>query len=143
MPVHGGRIDRFDEFLSSAIRNKPDGISDDIVKRLVYMYGSTYLDILKYLASGIDMGQTISPGSRVLRAEIPYAIREEMAEKLSDVVFRRTDMGFTDGPGEGALEACAVIMAKEMGWEDNRVQREIEEVKKFILMRGAQSLVTH
>jgi glycerol-3-phosphate dehydrogenase len=65
----------------------------------------------------------------LLRAEVLHGVREEMAHKLVDVVFRRTTLGITGGLGSACLETCAAIMAKELSWDTSRTQREEEEVR--------------
>jgi glycerol-3-phosphate dehydrogenase len=57
-------------------------------------------------------------------------MREEMAQKLSDVVFRRTDLGTAAMPGEDALTSCANLMAAEKGWKQERIKAELAEVRK-------------
>jgi hypothetical protein len=51
-----------------------------------------------------------------------------MAQKLADVVFRRTDLGTGGYPGEVALMQCAELMTTELGWTENRVRQELDEV---------------
>lgn len=65
----------------------------------------------------------------LLEAEVLYAVREEMARKLADVIFRRTTLGIDGDPGDTRLRACAVIIAGELGWDAGRTQRDIEEVR--------------
>ena len=71
------------------------------------------------------------PGSTVTKAEVVHAIREEMAQKLGDIVFRRTNLGTGGDPGEPALRECADLMASECGWDEGRLQKEIKEVRTF------------
>jgi glycerol-3-phosphate dehydrogenase len=85
--------------------------------------------VIKYLKVNDSMGERIG-GSAVLRAEIFHAIQKEMALKLSDVVFRRTGLATGENPGDSALSVCGEIMAMEMGWSQQRLNEEIEEVKK-------------
>jgi glycerol-3-phosphate dehydrogenase len=51
-----------------------------------------------------------------------------MAIKLSDVVFRRTDIATGSNPGDAALRECAHLMADRLGWDDKKVEAEIQEV---------------
>ncbi len=51
-----------------------------------------------------------------------------MVFKLSDVVFRRTDLGAGGNPGDQALRTCADIVAKELGWTADQAKRELLEV---------------
>jgi glycerol-3-phosphate dehydrogenase len=52
-----------------------------------------------------------------------------MALKLSDVIFRRTDLGTAGYPGDDALTRCAEIMGKELGWNRQRIGKELQEVQ--------------
>jgi glycerol-3-phosphate dehydrogenase len=52
-----------------------------------------------------------------------------MAQKLTDVVLRRTELGSAGHPGATAALACAESMASELGWNENRMKKEIEELR--------------
>lgn len=71
-------------------------------------------------------GLESSPGAGA--EEIARIVREEMAVKLTDVVFRRTRLGAFPGPERTAVEAAACVMAAELGWDLTRQQAEIESV---------------
>jgi glycerol-3-phosphate dehydrogenase len=63
-----------------------------------------------------------------MRAEVRYAVREEMAQRLSDVVFRRTELGTAGIPGDEVLSECAAVMQGEFGWSSARVAQECQLV---------------
>ena len=85
-------------------------------------------------------GATIG-ASRTVGAEVIHAVREEMAHKLADCVFRRTDLGTAGHPGEDALERCARLMGEELGWSSERRELELAEVRsRFPGDHGAGSL---
>jgi glycerol-3-phosphate dehydrogenase len=71
----------------------------------------------------------------LIRAEVLHGIREEMAQKLTDVVFRRTSLAIVGNQGDDVLRSTAAIMSKELGWDDIRTQREISEVKTVLSVR--------
>jgi len=71
-----------------------------------------------------------TPGATPGTEAIVHAVREEMAVKLSDVVYRRTDIGAFPGPTRGVVEAAASQMAGELGWELTRQGEEIEAVMR-------------
>jgi glycerol-3-phosphate dehydrogenase len=72
--------------------------------------------------------------STVLKAEVVHAVREEMAERIGDVVFRRTDFGTGGHPGEEALQECARMMASLLGWDGNRIREEIDDARNDFLL---------
>lgn len=51
----------------------------------------------------------------------------KMTVKLSDVVFRRTDLGAASCSSLKHLKAAAKIMADELGWDGNKQDMEINE----------------
>ncbi len=61
-------------------------------------------------------------------AEVLFAIREEMAFHLTDIVFRRTEVGTCGFPGKDALYGIGLIMEKELKWKENRLSQEVEQV---------------
>jgi glycerol-3-phosphate dehydrogenase len=80
------------------------------------------------VAQAPRLGETIGT-SQTLKAEVIYAVRAEMAAKLADCVFRRTDLGTAGDPGASALRTCAELMAGELGWSRERIESELAEVQ--------------
>ncbi len=126
--ICGGRIERFGEFLSDAVAKRPFGLDPETVKALAHNFGSEYPAVLRHADKDRSLAETLG-ASRVIKAEVVHAVREEMAQKLSDVVFRRTDLGTAEFPGEAALTGCAAVMAKELGWDSHRLQAELEQTR--------------
>ena len=128
IPIYGGDFDDIAKLLSDSCRQYKDMFEDDVIQHLVYNYGSKYTDIAKYFKLDQIYARKID-GSNVLKAEILHAVREEMAQKLSDVVLRRTDLGTAGHPGEIALNTCAQIMASELEWNEQRMKKELDDVE--------------
>ena len=78
-----------------------------------------------------SMGVRLEPSSDVIKAEVIHAVRDEMALCLSDVVLRRTDLGSGECPTKETLKTVASCMAKELGWEKNKIQAEIKNTQKL------------
>jgi glycerol-3-phosphate dehydrogenase len=126
-PIYGGHIERFDEFLRTAIDSRPSTLSPAVMRALAHNHGSAYPEVLRYLDEDARWGERLGT-SAVLKAEVVHAVREEMAQKLADAVFRRTDLGTGGYPGEAALIQCAKLMASELGWNESRLCQELAEV---------------
>lgn len=129
IPIYGGSIDRFDAFLRDAIARPLSGLDEPTIRHLVLNYGSAYEEILRYCEKDLDAAKPITCAPRVLKAEVLHAVRHEMASKLADVVFRRTDLAALGFPGDACLAACASVVADELGWDRGRTDRELTEVK--------------
>ena len=96
---------------------------------LLHNYGSGYLEVLRFCEGEPALLERLDSAS-VIRAEVVHAVRAEMAQKLGDVVFRRTDLGTAGHPGDSALRECAAVMAGELGWDERRVENELAEVRE-------------
>lgn len=136
IPIFGGNIERFDDFLRRALRKKPDFLSDSTMRRLIHNYGSEYPRILRYLARDTKLRELVPGSTDVLKAEIVHAAREESACRLTDLVVRRTDLGSLGNPGEAALRSCAEIAAAELGWDDVRRLDELSNARKVFVPGG-------
>jgi len=127
-PLYGGQTGRFRSFVERALKSKPDGLSEETVENLCRNYGSRYREVVDIAFEKKSYRGLISEGFPDIMAEVIYAVRSEMALSLSDVVFRRTGIGTLGNPGDKALEKIANAMAKELGWDNARKDKEIERV---------------
>jgi glycerol-3-phosphate dehydrogenase len=137
-PIYGGRIEGFDEFLSRSTSQRPAALSAAVMPSLIRNYGSAYQEVLKYIDEDPTWAGTLGL-SKTLKAEVVHAVREEMAQKLTDVVFRRTELATGEHPGEAALQSCAELMASELKWDRCRAQQELAEVERTLRTRAAHS----
>ncbi|KAA3660151.1 MAG: glycerol-3-phosphate dehydrogenase/oxidase [Chloroflexi bacterium] len=126
--LHDGQIERFDVFLEMVGGEKrPFSIPPNVLHQLVCNYGSAYQNVLSYV--DIDALDESDINIAITKAETRYAVREEMAQTLTDILFRRTELGSAGYPGDGVLQACADVMATELGWSFNRKETEIHQTK--------------
>lgn len=123
-PLCGGDIECFETLEREARGVRPEGVSDPSLSALLQNHGSRYRQVLERAKDDATLLQSL-PGSETLRAEVVHAVREEMAVRLEDVVFRRSDLGTAGHPGAVAVAACAGLMAAELGWSPARASEEL------------------
>ncbi len=135
LPVFGGDIEDIEQLKERAIMELANDLPRQSIISLVRNHGSRYRDVFDIVTDQDEKLSGTLPGSRVTKAEIVYSVREEMAMKLTDIVFRRTELGTGSKPDQAALAECAAIAAKELNWDQDRVQKELEGIdaacKKF------------
>lgn len=124
IPLYGGEIPGLQAFLEAARHPAPGGLPVEQVKRLTETYGTAYADVLAYVQAGSD------PEAAALRAQVRYAVREEMALRLEDLILRRTGLGSAGPPNPQVLRLAAGWMAEELGWNPSRLERELSEVEQ-------------
>ena len=79
---------------------------------------------------GTEAETSAESGAEPARGEILRAVRDEMAVKLTDVVFRRTGLGAAPGPVRFAVETAARTAGAELGWDTIRQNLEVEAVMR-------------
>jgi glycerol-3-phosphate dehydrogenase len=132
----GGRIACFEEFSARALKKKPQGVSAETLSHLLQSYGSEYQTILKYCEDDPICRRPVCNDSPTIGAEVVHGVRAEMAQKLNDVVLRRTELGRAGYPGENCLHTCAEIMARELGWNRNKIFQEVDEAHQAFCRRA-------
>jgi glycerol-3-phosphate dehydrogenase len=90
-------------------------------------YGTEAAEIKALIALDASLGQPMVPGLRYLRAEAVYAVRNEMATNLIDVLTRRTRAHLEDRSAclRGAHDLASVL-APDFGWSDDEVVAEVD-----------------
>jgi glycerol-3-phosphate dehydrogenase len=104
------------------------GLSVPAARRLAEKYGTRASDVMEPVRGDPQLAQPIGAGQAPLRAEALFAIRDEMAISIEDVLARR--LGVQTQSWKAAIEAAQVvadILAQELGWS--------ETVKKEALAR--------
>jgi hypothetical protein len=72
-----------------------------------------------------------------IEAEVLYATRVEYAQTATDVIARRTRLSFLNASAAlDALSRVIEIMAKELGWNEDRKKKEWMEARKFLISMG-------
>ncbi len=84
------------------------GISPMTAAKLIFRYGSRSVDILEMAKETKDGFMMVDPDEQVMKAEIFYVIKNEMAVTLSDVS-RRTRLGMGPGGGRNAMIAAEIM----------------------------------
>jgi glycerol-3-phosphate dehydrogenase len=134
-PIYGGNIDNFEEYVRKADSETQFSLNSDILRSLIHNYGSEYLEVLSYAKEDSSLGEEID-GRGILKAEVTHAVREEMAFKLQDVIFRRTELGTGENPGQEALNICSQLMGNELQWSREKISNEVNEVLDIFSRRG-------
>lgn len=112
-------------------RDHSSGVAaGQVVARLVARYGSEAAARITQQAQEPSSPLPVLPDSEVTLAEVRHAVRVEQATTLGDVVLRRTGLGAAGLPPARTLQACATIVAEELGWDEARTQREVDSLSR-------------
>jgi len=94
-------------------------------------YGTEYSEILKIARSDKSLAEPLNEDGEML-AQVIYAIREESALTLKDIMVRRTGIGTLGDPGDEVIGKVADLAAKELGWDASRIEKEKATIKETL-----------
>ena len=97
------------------------------IEFLVKSYGTEIDRIIEIAHRHKDLNTKLNTDGELL-AQVKYAIQEEMALTLSDIIFRRTGIGLLGHPGKDIIEKIAQLAAKELKWSEDKMVEEIRTV---------------
>jgi glycerol-3-phosphate dehydrogenase len=127
-----------------------EGVPAESYAALAARYGHAAHDVLALAAERGELAQPIIAGLPDLLAEAALAARLEQARSIGDVLLRRTRLGLLAAPellGDGGRPAdgadgtapvrrVAAVLAKELGWSQERTAREVEHFEREARAEG-------
>jgi glycerol-3-phosphate dehydrogenase len=97
------------------------------IDHLLGRYGGLVDDLLALVKERPELAAPLAGADDYLLAEIVYAVSHEGARHLDDVLTRRTRISIeTFDRGVAAAPLVARLMADELGWDENRVDEEVD-----------------
>lgn len=94
----------------------------------LYVYGSDRESIEDLMKENPEMAHKLSPKYDYTVAEVVWAVRQEMARTVEDVLARRVRLLFLDA--RVAIEVApqvAAVMATELGKDQKWIDRQVKE----------------
>ncbi|MCA9605093.1 MAG: glycerol-3-phosphate dehydrogenase/oxidase, partial [Myxococcales bacterium] len=108
-------------------------VPDDVAAYLADTYGMRGVDIAEAIEADRALGGRLVPERPEVHAVVDWAVREELAATICDVMVRRTQLFYRDeDQGLGALDAVADRMAALLGWDDATRAGEIERYRGVV-----------
>lgn len=117
-------------------RSYPAWLSPETANRLWRSYGANWQAVIDLATANPKLADPVVDGLDTLKAEIIFAARNEMACTICDVLARRTHVALLDrNQGRLAVATVAELLAQELGWTPNEVERQIalyfQQVEQF------------
>jgi glycerol-3-phosphate dehydrogenase len=138
--LHGGEGYTSD-FWEELVRTYP--LSKETARHLSAKYGTAAWNVLELTRTNPGLAQPIIHGSAQIQAEVVYAVREELAAKIEDVISRRIGLQYYSW--RDAIKAAPVVgslMAQELQWtsgqEREAVNHYIDRINFFLQRAGLQ-----
>jgi len=129
-PLWGGNIGNLDRFIYRLRLQWPKQ-DPDWITSLVHRYGDRAPEILIRADGAKD--QILCHLTPLHTAEVHYAMEQEQAWHLSDLLFRRLGIGNLGNPGSSCLMGLAAMLADKRGWSQEQVYEEARSCGKHFI----------
>ena len=128
--LHACDTGPIEDFVAASQARNAD-FSADTVRYLARHHGTEHDAVLDLARQQPELGQTLDADGELL-VQVLVAARFESARTLSDVLLRRTGLGTLGHPGPEVLEGAGRVMARELGWSDERTAAEIDAADRAL-----------
>jgi glycerol-3-phosphate dehydrogenase len=126
----GSEIDNFNSYVKKKQHQYPD-FSPKQIEFLAKSYGTEIDELFALSKEDLTYQKTLNPDGENL-AQVVYAIRNEMAFTLPDIMLRRTGLATLGHPGKKTLKKVAELAAKELKWNENKMEEEINKMDQIL-----------
>jgi glycerol-3-phosphate dehydrogenase len=135
VPFPGANTDDFGRFSAEfRVRSELDRETAD---RLLRIYGTRSRQVLETARKDPELLEPIPVAPNTIKGEIPFAFQREKALTLTDVLMRRTMLGFNADNAIPAIEAVAKVAARMNDWDRARITREIDDYHAYLERFGS------
>jgi glycerol-3-phosphate dehydrogenase len=118
-----------------------EGVDEESRAHLATRYGHAAQYVLRLAEAAPKLARRISPALPDILAEAAFAAAHEQARTVADVLLRRTRLGLLDAraltaPGAEPPQAVARAMAAQLGWDEARIARAVEDWHGLAAVEG-------
>jgi len=124
-------INAFVASARAANRDLP-GAAVDYLSRI---YGTEFNDVMGIARSDKKYATPLNTDGE-MPAQVLYAVKNEMACTLTDILLRRTGIGTLGNPGREVMETVARAAAGELNWNTARTDLELDKATKALSVPG-------
>lgn len=125
-----GDYDTVAQSLTAAIHRGPDaGLRESIRVHLARLYGTEHVRVLELVIAEPWLAGRLDPAGdcQDIRAQAVYAVTDEAARTLADVLDRRLVLGTLGVVPDAAVHRTAATIAPLLGWDADRTAVEVAD----------------
>jgi glycerol-3-phosphate dehydrogenase len=109
------------------------GFDKEVANHLVANYGTRALQVAEIAKGSPTLFERISQRYPFIKAEVVFAADHEYARTITDILARRTRLGFLNADeAQRAIPVVADLMTTRLGWSSSKRTAEIAAATKFL-----------
>ena len=117
---------------ASAALAREAGLPPDCARHLASAYGTAAGGLAALIAREPGLGRRIGEGRPFVRAEIRWAVEQEMCRSAADFLARRTQLRFVEHMGLDVLDTVVEELGDCLGWGSEVRRRQAEEYREHL-----------
>jgi glycerol-3-phosphate dehydrogenase len=128
LPIGGGRdFPRDESERSRWLSLHSQDVGEERALQLLNRYGTSAEILIEKIS---DQGEKFLAGGEYSDIEIQHLIETEAVSSLSDLVYRRTNIGFVGAISDELLEQIVSLAAESLGWDQSEQKRQLKQLTK-------------
>ena len=113
-------------------------LDHDVATHLATAYGPATPAVMAFAQDDSEMRARLVPELPYILAEVPYAVQNEMALTVNDVLMRRMHVIHEAGDqGTGCAPLVAATMARYLGWSAAEIERQVDDYHREVALSRA------
>ncbi|MEO0686768.1 MAG: FAD-dependent oxidoreductase, partial [Cyanobacteria bacterium J06649_11] len=121
-----------DRRIQSAIDQYESILKIDTIDHLFSVYGARASEVLALTEDNPALREFVNPGLPDIKAQIVYAVENESAHTLVDILRRRTTMAMNGHYGLNLLPVVTEVLEKHCGWTEVKSDRAVEDYRFYM-----------
>ncbi|MDW8245892.1 MAG: glycerol-3-phosphate dehydrogenase [Sandaracinaceae bacterium] len=119
------------ELIERLVSHARGKLPSETVKHLAKTYGTRAQRLIDQVLANPLLAEPLRSDGPEILAQVEYALREEFAATISDILFRRTQIAWRSrDQGREAAKKVANHAASVLGWNQERLKTELERFEK-------------
>ena len=132
----GSDYQSFSVLRAAKLKQYASDYSESTIDHLLMLYGSNIDEFLQRIDGEPSLQSVISEGQADLMGQVVWAIEQEQATSLDDVIYRRTSLALL-GISDSELERVANVMATYLPWGDDERDHQLQTSRNRLLKTRA------
>ena len=121
-----------DQRIQQAITEYSSTLSVAVIDHLFSVYGARALSVLALTQENPELSQPLSGDLPDIKAQIVYAVANESAHTLVDILRRRTTLAMNGHYGMNLLPVVTETLSKHCGWTPEQCDRACAEYRFYM-----------
>ncbi len=126
-----------DDYLTAtaeiSTRARKNSIEPATIDHLISSYGKDAMKVIELVEGDSFLNKRICPDFPQIMAEVVYGVKNEMAQSLEDILFRRMRLGLVhQGQCLEAASKVARCVQAVMGWDETRTAAELKALVRTL-----------